>query len=276
MLSIQPALISAARRILRPLARLLMARGIDFPAFSEIVKEVFVEVAAEDFPMDDRTLTDSRVSLLSGVHRREVKRIRTLDRRAGGPPPSVSLGAAAVARWCADECFLDAQRRPAPLPRLASHGGERSFERLIESVSKDIRPRAVLEEWLRLGIVRVDDQEYVHLLEAAFIPTAGFDEKAFFLGKGVADHLSAAAHNLGGDKPPFTDRCVYYDGLTEASMRMLMTRSRDLTVGALNEINRLASELQAQDSEAPENAYRITFGSFFYSERERDLKDDQS
>lgn len=263
-----PALLIAVRRMLRPLARLLMAHGIHFPAFSELAKSVFVDVAARDFPDDGSGLTDSRVCLLSGVHRRDVKRLRA-DAQQYQAPQSVSMGAQIVARWCAEAVYLDHQRRPKPLPRLFSHGGEVCFERLVESVSKDIRPRAVLDEWLRLGVATLDEADFVHLTEAAFVPANGVEEKAFFFGKNLHDHLSAATHNLLDGKPAYLERSVYYDGLSEESVEKLRVLSRELGVAALQEINRQAMALQQQDVDREGADQRMTFGVYFYDESMR-------
>lgn len=267
-LSTPPALLQAVQRLLRPLVRLLMAFGVNYPAFANLAKGVFVDVAARDFPEDGAPITDSRVSILSGVHRREVKRLRddALQRRS--PPVAVSLGGQIVARWCADPRCLDAQRRPLPLPRLASKGGELSFEKLVEGVSKDIRSRAVLDEWLRLGVARLDDEDRVHLLDSAFIPVQGFDEKAFYFGKGVHDHMAAATHNMLGSAPPFLDRVAYYDALTPESAGKLRELARELALGALQEINRQALELQMQDADEEGAKVQVTFGAYFYSNGE--------
>jgi len=264
-LSPPASLLYAVRRLLRPLARLMMAFGVNFPTFASLAKEVFVEAAVRDFPDGGAAVTDSQVSVLSGVHRREVKRLRDEMQHQRPPPVAVSLGAQIVAKWCADPRCLDGQRRPLPLPRLASKGGDVSFEKLVEGISKDIRSRAVLEEWLRLGVARLDEEDRVHLVESAFIPTQGFDEKAFYFGKGLHDHLAAAGHNMLGQHPPFLDRMAYYDGLTPESEAQLRELARELAARMLQEINSKALELQDRDS-ARENArYRVTFGAYFYS-----------
>lgn len=268
----QPALVLAVQRLLRPLARLLMAFGMDFPAFSNMAKGVFVDVAARDFPDDGSPITDSRVSLLSGVHRREVKRLRAEMMQPQVPPLAVSLGAQIVARWCADSRFLDHQRKPAPLHRLASKGGDISFERLVAGVNKDIRPRAVLDEWLRLGVAHLDAEDRVHLAEAAFIPARGLDEKAFYFGKNLSDHLAAGAHNLLDQQPPFLERCVYYDGLSEQSVEALRDLTRELAVSALQEVNRQALKLQQQDVTAAGVKLRMTFGTYYYAEPEAKIR----
>ncbi len=256
------SLLMAVRRVLKPLVRLLVAHGVGFPFFANLAKSVFVEVASRGVQGDDEKVTDSRVSLLSGVHRREVKRLRA---EAVEPmvPSTVSLGATLVAHWCANPEFQDAQHRPRSLDRLASKGGEQSFEHLVASVSKDIRSRAVLDEWLSLGVARLDEHDRVHLLEPAFVPAQGFDEKAFYFGKGVHDHLAAAAHNLLGEHPPCLDRIAYYDGLSPESAAKLRDLARELSASAMLEVNRRALELQAVDAEREDANTRVTYGAYF-------------
>ena len=271
---IPPAsLILAAQRMLRPLVRLLMSHGVAYPYFTTLAKAVFVEVGAQDFPEKDGSTTDSRVSLLSGVHRREVKRLRN-ESADFGPPATVSMGAQVVALWCADARYLDADGRPMPLPRLARKGGDASFESLVASISKDIRSRAVLDEWINLGVARLDDEDRVCLADSAFIPAQGFDEKAFFLGKGISDHLAAASHNMLDQQPPFFDRMAYYDGLSRESIATLRALAKEQGMQALHEFNRKALALQAEDKNRVDANMRVTFGAYLYAETpKQDVRD---
>jgi hypothetical protein len=225
-----------------------------------------VDVADRDFRLDGEPPTDSRVSLLSGVHRKEARRLRTLspadDREM---PDSVALGAQLVATWTTRREFLDSKGRPRRLPRLARRGRERSFETLVSSVSKDIRARSVLDEWLRLGVVELDRDDCVVLRSAAFVPRKGFDEKAFYLGHNIHDHLAAAAHNLAGEGQPFVERAVHYDSLDAASVAELAALAERTGMKALQAVNRKASASETEDARKPAPKQRITFGIYFFS-----------
>ena len=72
----RPAVVSALRRLLRPIVRLLLNNGITFPYLSDLLKLIYVETAEKEFGLDVRPLTDSRVTLLTGVHRKDVRRLR--------------------------------------------------------------------------------------------------------------------------------------------------------------------------------------------------------
>jgi hypothetical protein len=152
------------------------------------------------------------------------------------------------------------------LPRVTGKRAGISFEALVTSQSKDIRPRAVLDEWQRLGIVRVDEADRVCLNVEGFIPEKGFDEKAYYVGHNVHDHLAAGAHNLLGGTPPFLERSVYSDQISDASARELAELSRKLGMQLLQTIFRRAQELEARDARNRTATTRMNFGIYFFSE----------
>jgi hypothetical protein len=262
-----PSLVRALRRVLRPLVRLMLARGATYPWVSELLKALFVEVAEEDFRIDSKPPTDSRVSLVSGVHRKEVNRLRREKVSRGESVPSVvSLGAQLVAVWLASSPYADEDGRPRPLARFVSDGGDLSFEALVAGVNSDIRPRVVLDEWLRLGVVHFDSAQRVCLNVQAFVPAEGFDEKAFYLGHNLHDHISAAAHNMSGAPKPFLERSVHYDALSAASIEALAAQAEKAGMSALLAINKTAMALEQSDASQPSPRQRMTFGIYFYSE----------
>ncbi len=255
----------ALRALLRPLVRLLLQNQLTYPALTALLKEVYVELADGEFQLAGKRQTDSRVSLLTGIHRKEVNRLRALTPDDETPPRSASLGALILSRWVGVADFQGEDGRPRALPRQPGSGSTPSFETLVQSVSKDIRPRAVLDEWLRLGIAHIDEDDAVVLNTESFVADRGFEEKAYFFGRNLRDHIAAGAHNLEGGAPPFVDRSVYYAHLSEASTRELEALARERGMEALRMVNRRALELQERDAAAPETARRrMNFGIYFY------------
>jgi hypothetical protein len=264
----QAALVQALRRVLKPLVRLMLASGITFQFVTEMLKSLYVEVAERDFRIGDKTPTDSRISLMSGVHRKDVSRLRA-ELQAEAPTASsvVSLGAHLVAVWLGTPAYLDSAGQPLALPRYRSEGGELSFEALVASVNNDIRSKVVLDEWMRLGIASMNDDKRVVLNADAFIPSEGFDEKAFYFGHNLHDHLAAAAHNLQGQQPPFMDRSVHYDALSAESAQALAKQALELGMKALLAVNKSAMQAEARDAQGDASQrQRMTFGVYFYSE----------
>lgn len=263
--AVPESLKSAVVTVLRPLIGLLMEHGLTYPWLSGVLKSVFVDVAEKEFRLPDKRQTDSRVTLLTGVHRKDVRRLRRPESgmTEPKPPESVYLGAHLVAVWTSDERYLDLQGRPKPLTRQPRDNAP-SFEKLVTSISKDIRPRAVLDELLRVNAVEIDEDDCVRLRTEAFIPSKGFDEKAYFLGRNVHDHIAAARHNVQGGEPPFLERSVYYDELSEESVRELDALARREGMRLLQTVNKRARELQAADRNAEQAMHRMNFGMYFY------------
>jgi hypothetical protein len=260
------SLIKALRHVLHPLVRVMLSKGLTYPFVAEMLKGVFVDVAERDFRIGGKAQTDSRVSLLTGVHRKDVRRLRQMTRGPGESTPSaVSLGSQLAAIWTGSPRYLDEAGHPLPLPRLAGAGDGLSFEGLVAGVSKDIRSRAVLDEWLRLGVVRLDDQDRVVLNTGAFVPQKGFDEKVFYFGHNLHDHAAAAAHNVVGDAPPFMERSVHYDALDERSIADVAELAERAGMQAALTVNRKAMELEKRDADSTEPKRRMTFGIYFFS-----------
>lgn len=265
------ALITAIRKILRPFVRLMLHFQVSYPYLINLLKSVYVEVADNEYVLDDKRQSDSRITLLTGVHRKDVKRLRAEDSPASQAPRTISIGAQCIAYWLGMERFrgIDNQPRPLPLRTPTTPAEDICFDDLVESVCRqDIRPRVILDEWVRLGIAHVDEQGRVVLDTGAFTPDKGVDEKLFFFGKNIQDHLNAGTHNIKGDKPAFFDRSVYYDKLSPSSLQELHELGAQLGMTALVEMNRRALQLQQKDSDNHEATYRMNFGVFHYNNRQ--------
>ena len=257
-------LISAVRRLLRPFVRLLIAKGVGLAALTELLKEAYVDVALNEFPVDGKKQTDSRVSLLTGVHRKDVKRLRERPTEKMAAPRSIGLGAQIVSRWLGSKTTTDKKGQPLPLPRKADSSGVPSFDSLVSGISKDMRPRALLDEWLRLGVAHIDDDGRVVLNKFAFVPEKGFEEKAFYFGRNIHDHLAATAHNLLEEGNPKLERSVHYTGLSDESAAVLAQAAERTGMKALLEMNRLALELSEKDKGRATSTRRINFGLYFF------------
>src|SRR5271166_1371484 len=104
-------------RLLRPLVRLCIRSGMTFPALAQLLRELFVNVAEHDFALEGKEQTDSRVSLLTGIHRKEVRRLRGAGAPISATSATVSRASRIIARWLAAPEFTDAEGRPRPLGR---------------------------------------------------------------------------------------------------------------------------------------------------------------
>jgi len=265
---LRSVLLSAIHRVLAPIVRVMLAHEITLPMAIELLKRVFVEVAERDFQLDNKTSTDSRISLLTGVHRKDVKRLRELPHAEANLPPKISLSAQVVATWITGAQWLNSDGQPRPLPRLA-HGEKISFEALVTSVSQDIRPRSILDEWLRLGVASINEADQVVLLNNAFIPREGMEEKLAYYGHNLGDHAAAAADNVLATNSPWFERSVHHDSLTEEQVAQLRTRASELGMQVLTKLHAVAENsgtaAESNDNSESSAKKRFTCGVYFYS-----------
>ena len=96
------------------------------------------------------------------------------------------------------------------------------------------------------------------------MPERGFEEKAYYFGRNLHDHIAAAAHNLSGEGPPLLERSVYYAGLTPEAVAELAALSEKAGMDALQSVNRRALELQGEGEGRDDADRRMNFGIYFF------------
>jgi hypothetical protein len=256
-------------RVMRPLVRLLMRSGVPYPAFATALKHVFVEAARAELASRSMAQTDSAVTLLSGVHRRDVRNLaRPASSRKTGDDAPRSLPAEVIARWMSDPAYLDAGGSPRLLAR-STEGGPGSFDALVEGVSRDVRPRAMLDELLRLGAVQ-EAEGGIRLLAAGFAPRTDFEAISRLFADNLGDHAAAAAANLQGESN-FLEQSVYVDEITEVSAARLQKVSVQAWKQAFKTVMDEAQARFDEDStgaEAGQRRRRARFGVYFYTDGE--------
>jgi len=258
----QAALVKAVTMLCKPLIRLLIEKGMTFPQFRELMKTLYVEVADEHFSLDDKKPSDSRIFVLTGVHRKDIKRIRQqAEQESSLITSSASLSGEIVARWASMPEYLDEKGKPRQL--LKSGKGEAGFEQLVSSVSKDVRSKVILEEWLRLGMVRLKG-DYVILNRSAFVTNKEFTEMAYYLGHNVHDHLASCVNNILAEQEPMLERSVYYASLTEDSVNKLNTIASKKGNELLQHLNKQAIKLYDADRDKDDANYRMRLGVYWY------------
>lgn len=274
-------IIRAITNVMRPLVKFLIGRGITFPMFAEILKHIYVEVAAKDFKLSpEKEVTDSRITLLTKVHRKDVRRIRTEQQGFDVPEEGLevsmkktSLGAQIVAKWLADNQYVDEQGEPKKLFIHASKAnGQSSFEKLVESINNDIRPRVALDEMLSQKMIVEGDDGIVRLNKSAFIPEEDFEDLMMHFDRNLHDHMAAAVHNIGSDKSAkkFIERSVYYKELTQSSIERLEEIIENKGMENLIAINKAAYDLAEEDQDKGNNNKRMTFGIYYYADGDDD------
>jgi len=246
--------------IAQPLATWLLRAGVGHRDFAVALKTVFLQAAQSELERIGGKQTDSALSLLSGLHRKDVRALLPgiLIPAFGSDPQGTGRptpGQQVVTRWLTEH---DGQ----PLP---FGGPAPSFEALAVAVSQDIRPRSLLLELVRLGVAE-DGGAEVRLVRQAFIPDSTHGDAARMVAGSTADHLAAAIQNLTGtDGKTHLEQSVFADGLSPESVRELEQLANQLWRHVLRSSVKLAQPLSDADEAKGGGNMRFRLGMYSYS-----------
>jgi len=205
-LNLQQQLLASYHRLLRPLVRILLRQGMAYSEFSEIVKTVYVDVAREDFTPAGKKATDSRVAILTGLTRKDVKRLRDALDSGDADYPSASAADAhratrVLSGWHQDPDFCDDQGLPLALPE---DGASPNFQQLVKRYSGDMPARAMLDELERVKAVVRNAQGQLEVQSRSYIPSVDDPQGLRMFGTAVHDLMATIDHNL--NQPSQTTR----------------------------------------------------------------------
>jgi hypothetical protein len=194
---INSTLRSSCRALLRPIASMVLKCGMTWREFSELSKSVFVSVASDEFGIRGRPTNVSRVSILTGISRKEVKRQREL---LAEPTPSVSPKTTDATRllsgWHQDPVYLGGDGNPLPLDPL---GGNPSFQSLFESYGGDTPEQTLLRELLKAGSIETDANGRYVARRRYHMPVEMDAGAVRFFGTNLFDHANTLSNNVTGD-----------------------------------------------------------------------------
>lgn len=262
-------LLNAALHILRPLVRVLLRNGVTYRDFTDLAKWVFADVARTDFTLPGRKQTASRISVITGLTRKDVARLMAMPR----PDTSVQQrqyhrAARVISGWKRDGRFTDDTGRPRAL--AFDGGGEDDFPALIRHYSGDMPARAVLDELQRVGAVSRREDGSVELLADAYVPHGDETQHLYIMGRDTALLLETIDHNLlARDKDQRRyQRQVLYDNLpVEAlpALRRLGAKQAQALLEQLDE--QFAAEDRDTNPDAAGNGRMIAGLGIYYFEK---------
>ncbi len=268
---------SVLRSLMVPLATLALSNGVKFQDLVDTLKLAFVDAGKRSLRASGERVNASTLSVMTGLHRKDLANFLAQEEPSIDADPPVE--AKLFARWTTDARFLDADGLPLPLARGNANASSTdedeapSFDELAHAVTTDVRPRALLESLLRLGLVTQSEQGVVALGDTQMVPSRAQEQLLDLFRDNLRDHLSAGVANTLGKSPAFLEQSIYANGLTPESAHklhgMLRKRWLSLTQGLVPQIQRSIDEdkLTLKQSQAP--SQRIRIGLFYYSEAEQ-------
>lgn len=258
-------LLRAVDLVLRPLARMFVEQGLVFPTVEELLKAAYIRVAESEFGLAGESPSDSRISVLSGVHRKDVRRLRTPSTEPAPAEVSLPFASEVVTRWVSDRRFRTAKGKPRILPRSAD-GPEPSFDALVAGISTDVRPKVLLDELLRLGVVRLTAERDVELLMGAFVPQKNRRQRLFYLGRNLHDHIAACVHNLADREPSMMEQSVFSFELSASSVADIAEQARREWQTVLERLIPAIGQCEERDRAAGATSMRMNIGMYFFHE----------
>jgi len=202
---------SAIIKLLRPLVSILLKNGIPYGTFCELAKWVYVDAASTEHTIPGRKQTTSRVAVITGLSRKEVKRLRELSEIDDlDTSDRYNRAVRVINGWRKDPEYLTTKGEPK---ELLFEDDKNNFSSLVKKYSGDIPPRAVLDEMLRSGVVEYENNR-IQLLTEGYMVKKGDAEKLHILGADTGEFIATVRHNLNCDPSDlFLQRKVSYDNI---------------------------------------------------------------
>ena len=270
------ALRDALAGLVAQVARLAVARGLPAAPVEEMLRAAFVDAAAAAHPGLPEHRKVSRIATTTGLNRREVTRLvqqrAAVAAGAAAPPVHTTPAGQLFAQWRNQPEWRGADGRPLVLPRLAAAAAGPSFEALAQQTTRDVHPRSLLDELVRLGLVHWDAaSDTVALASESFVARGDPVRQLGFLGDNVGDHLRAAVDNVlagaAGEAPRHFEQAAFAWGLSAESLALLQPAIRAQWQSLVqNLVPLLRERVQADAATEPTPPGRVRIGLYAYQE----------
>ncbi len=256
--------------VLRPIAKILLRYGIGFREFAEVAKSAFVDVATSEHGIRGRPTNISRVAVMTGLTRKEVRRIR--DQIEAGDR-SIVLKTTPLTtvlhRWHSEPDYLSEDGRPATLPFL---GEVASFSSLVKRFGGDIPPGAMRTELKRVGALVEEQNGDVRAVRRAIHPKASHDNLCASLAHGVYPLLSSIAHNTdpGLEEATWAQLTAFTADISEAELPRIRRVSLDRLTDLVESFDDIFMAYENDDTASVENNSNrpIAISVFYFEERD--------
>ena len=249
--------------ILRPLIGVLLKLGFGHGAFAEVTRQAFVLEGFQHLRKGGDKATASAVAALTGLSRKEVKRLSSIS--------TDELTAAAMGRnratrvlagWTTDQRFST-----GGIPKVLSLDSiEEGFQSLVEAYSGDITPIAMLAVLEQGGCIeRVDGG--VALIRNAYLPMTTTSDRLNILGTDVGELIHTIAHNIESEtQERLFQRKVSAQGLSAANLADFKLYTTERSQALLEEYDLwLSDRLANQGPEDSEITNDVALGIYFYT-----------
>lgn len=274
--TVQKQILDAFFVVLRPIARILLRYGIGFREFSEVAKSAFVDVATKDYGIRGRPTNISRVAVMTGLTRKEVRRLRD---QLESPEQDYTVRSTPLARvlskWHTERDFIDADGAPKVLQFA---GDDVTFSDLVKRFGGDIPPGAMRTELKRVGAVVEHADGSVEAVRRDVQPPVDHENLCVMLAHGAYALLSNIAHNSNPNKEDnarenlWAQRTAYTADISSVDVsrlrRICYDRAKD-TAESFDDLFMAYEQLKNSDSDGVQKT-PVVFGVYYFEEQDPD------
>jgi hypothetical protein len=260
--------------VMRPIVRILLRYGIGYREFVEVVKTAFVDVASSDFGLRGRPTNISRVAVMTGLTRKEVKRLR--DKLSSGDTiiaVKTTPLADVLHHWHAQAEFTDSSGRP----RALSFSAEKdSFAELVRRYGGDVPPGAMRTELNRVGAIVEDENGRLRATQRGFRPDSRHENLLTLLVHGAYAMLSNIAHNTdtARSEGSWAHRIAFTRSVQGGEKRQLRRIAKDRIIEFSESVDDIFMTYEALQDTETESQERdaIAVGVFYFEEHDKNAK----
>jgi len=271
----QQRVLGAFQLALRPIVRILLRYGIGYSGFVETVKTTFVDVASSEFGIRGRPTNISRVAVMTGLTRKEVKRLRNKIENGGDVVIVKSTPMTEILhRWHAEDDFVDDNGRPA---KLSFSDGNNSFSDLVKRFGGDVPPGAMRTELKRVGSVTEHSDGSLSVASRVVVESDTTDNLVTGLVHSAYPLLSTIAMNTDPnlDREGFAQFSTHSLCIDDSQKKRLRRVSYDRLSEAAVSFDDLFMAYESlipnsDRNEAEESA--VVIGLFYFEERDKHAK----
>jgi hypothetical protein len=257
--------------LMKPVVRILLRSGVGFSDFAEWAKLTYVEIAEKEFGVEGRVQSTSRISILTGLHRKEVARIRKDLEQGGVSERNVPANRAerVVNAWLRESRYSSDESKPLDLPYSSDTDCEPSFESLVKSYSGDIHSRTLLDELIRIGAVSQLSNDHLRLERAGYVPSTESVEQLGIAGQSAHDLIATLANNINPESSGrYFQRSVAYRHLSNESVSEFKEYSELENEKLLLKLNKWLAQrdMSIEEQETADCQYRVGVGVYYFQE----------
>ena len=267
---IQRQILGAFLLALRPIARIFLRFGMGFREFSGIAKTAFVDVATNEYGLRGRPTNISRVAVMTGLTRKEVRRVReTIENGDQTVVVKSTPLSELLHRWHADNEYLDSAGRPVVLP---FSGEGVSFSSLARKYGGDIPPGAMRTELKRVGAVIEDQDGYLQAVSRVVHPKGEHEKLVTAVVHAIYPLVSTIAHNVNPNRDD--DTWAQFNTYSQSIRKIDVPRLRRISLDRLTALAEsiddlyIAYETMHENDGSDDDNNIVAVGVYYFEEKD--------